>query len=504
MPQIINTNISSLTAQRNLNSSQESLNVSLQRLSSGLRINSARDDAAGLAISNQFTSQIRGLNQAIRNANDGISVAQVAEGALGETTNLLQRIRELSIQSANATNGTNERNALQAEVSALTAEIDRIANTTSFGSRALLTGTFTNQAFQVGAQANEAIRVSISSARAEDLGQINEIAFTGFTTVGDSGVQTTLDSKIESQTLTFTVDGESTVVSVTDADSAQAISDKVNASVGGLSADARSGVRFDVSADDAGDTINLEINGTALAITGATTDADFGAALATAVQNSSALANFSVTDNGDGTVDLFDETGADINVQLASASAIVAGDADVPTITAQALDFDGATVGSALTLDANDEGSVITGDIQFTTSLTSSAFSAATSNDSGGIATGTAAISGTTTLGALRVDDIDISTVSGANQALGLVDAAIQSIDSQRGDLGAIQNRLQSTISNLTNVSENVASARSRIQDADFAVETANLTRNQILQQAGISVLAQANALPQQVLSLLQ
>ncbi|MFM7273060.1 MAG: flagellin, partial [Gammaproteobacteria bacterium] len=170
MPQVINTNIASLNAQRNLDKSQGTLNSSLQRLSSGLRINSAKDDAAGLSISQRFTSQIRGLNQAVRNANDGVSIAQVAEGALDETTNNLQRIRELAVQSANGSNGASEREALQAEVSQLLLEIDRNANTTRFGSKVLLDGTFGTQSFQVGAEANETISISLSSARATALG----------------------------------------------------------------------------------------------------------------------------------------------------------------------------------------------------------------------------------------------------------------------------------------------------------------------------------------------
>ena len=498
MPQLINTNISSLTAQRNLDSSQGSLNVSLQRLSSGLRINSARDDAAGLAISNSFTSQIRGLNQAIRNANDGISVAQVAEGALGETTNLLQRVRELSIQSANATNGSNERNALQAEVNALVSEIDRIANSTRFGSRSLLTGTFANQSFQVGAQANETIRVNIASARASDLGNINTVAFANFSLADATASAASPASPVLAQTLTFNVDGTDTAINVLAGESALSIADKVNASVGGLSADGRSGARITFGGVDAAtDGVTLTINGTSLGsvLAGGTGNSDLSAAVAAAIQGNSALSNLSVTDNG-GNIDIVDETGADISVTF---------DAEVDagtTINVAELAYDGtAGTNEAITLT---EGTIVTGDIQFTTSADGSAFTLATSNGSGGILTAAGPNTGTVTGGTLRVSDIDISTVSGANQALGLVDAAIQTIDSQRGDLGAIQNRLQSTIANLANVVENVSAARSRIQDADFAAETANLTRNQILQQAGISVLAQANALPQQVLSLLQ
>ena len=175
MPQVINTNIASLNAQRNLNTSQGALATSLQRLSSGLRINSAKDDAAGMAISDRMSSQVRGLNQATRNANDGISLAQIAEGALGETNNILQRIRELSIQSANATNSASDRLALQSEVNQLKAELDRIANTTSFNGLKLLDGNFVAQNFQVGAEANQTISVSVSGADSSTLG-INKVS----------------------------------------------------------------------------------------------------------------------------------------------------------------------------------------------------------------------------------------------------------------------------------------------------------------------------------------
>ncbi len=499
MPQIINTNIASLTAQRNLNNTQGSLETSLQRLSSGLRINSAKDDAAGLAISNAFTSQIRGLSQAVRNANDGISVAQVAEGALGETTNLLQRVRELAIQSANATNGSTERNALQAEVDQIISEIDRIANTTRFGSRSLLTGTFNNQAFQVGAQANETIRVSIASGRASDLGNINSVSFANFALADAEASAASPTSPVLAQTLTFNVDGTDTAVNVLAGESALSISDKINASVGGLSADAKSGARLTFVSNHVDDGVTLTINGTNIgAVTGATGTA-LGGAVAAAIQGNGALSNFAVTDNGDGTVDIVDETGADIAVTFTAAANTDGGD---PTLNVAEINYAG-TAGTNEAITAT-EGTIVTGDIQFTTSLEGSTFTAATSNGAGGILSAAGPNAGTVTGGTLRVDDIDISTVSGAQQALGLVDAAIQAIDSQRGDLGAIQNRLEATISNLQNVVENVTAARSRIQDADFAAETASLTKATILQQAGISVLSQANALPQQVLALLQ
>jgi len=510
MPQIINTNLASLNAQRNLNGTQGALDTALQRLSSGLRINSAKDDAAGLAISNQFTSQIRGLNQAVRNANDGISVAQVAEGALGETTNLLQRVRELAIQSANATNGSTERNALQAEANQLVQEIDRIANTTRFGSRSILSGTFTNQAFQVGAQANESIRVSIASARSEDIGRINTVAFTGFDSSDVSAAAASPTSTIGSQTLTFDVEGVETSISVAAGESALSIGDKINASVGGLTATARTGVELTFGATNAvTDAVTLEINGISLGSVAAGLGADpaaQGAAVAAAIQANNALSGLTVTDNADGTINVYDSTGADITVGVTAATDT--------TVALEELDFADATFttdtgtasGGSVTVGVA-ASAIVTGDLLFSTALGAGTATALfSSSGTAGITSSTteAAGAGTVTEGSLRVSDIDISSVSGAQQALGLVDAAIQSIDSQRGDLGAIQNRLESTIANLQNVVENVSAARSRIQDADFAAETAALTKATILQNAGIAILAQANALPQQVLALLQ
>ena len=268
----INTNVASLNAQRNLGVSQSNLAKSMQRLSSGLRINSAKDDAAGLAISDRMTAQIRGLNQAARNANDGISLAQTAEGALQETTNILQRMRELAVQSANDTNSTADRTSLQAEVTQLIAEIDRISTDTTFNGKGLLNGDITDAKFQVGANADQTISVTIAKAGSLDLG----------------------------------------------------------------------------------------------------------------------------------------------------------------------------------------------------------------------------------------VDTVDISSQTGSNSAITAIDTAIASVDTSRGDLGAVQNRFESTIANLNNVAENLSAARSRILDADIAQETSNMTKSNILQQAGVAILAQANQAPQLALSLLQ
>lgn len=495
MPQVIQTNIASLNAQRNLDKSQSALQTSLQRLSSGLRINSAKDDAAGLAIVQRFTSQVRGLDQAARNANDGISIAQVAEGALDESTNALQRIRELSIQSANGSNGAGERQNLQAEVDQLIAEVDRIATTTRFGSRLLLDGSFGSSSFQVGAQANETISFSIGSARATALG-INSLDATGGTVAG-----TVVTGSATVNGLDAVAVGDAFTVSTTDAagttltsnpivyaanSSAAEVAAALNsggASVG-VTAEATNSVVLD-NLSAAGDiTFNL-INGgtstTSTAIAATVSDPLDLTALANAINGQTGTTGITATFTTEGdksSLTLTSATGE--NIGIGSFANATAGNDTV--------DFGGSTLTEGGTVDAIKTGTV---------SLTSN-------NGSISLTNADAELTNVANSSFDAVSTIDISTEAGAQSAIAVVDAALDTIASQRADLGAVQNRLESTIANLSAVSENVSAARSRIQDADFAAETASLTKNQILQQAGISVLSQANTLPQQVLSLLQ
>ncbi len=384
MPQVINTNIASLNAQRNLNASQNALNVSLQRLSSGLRINSAKDDAAGLAISERFTAQIRGLNQAARNANDGISLAQTAEGALSEIGNNLQRIRELAVQSSNATNSASDRAALQVEVAQLLNEIDRVANQTSFNGVKLLDGSFAGAVFQVGANAGESITVS----------------------------------------------------SITDANVA-AIGSVSQASGAALSVAASSLTGFGTAIAAGGVTINgVDIG----AVGAASSAAERAGQLVNAINNVAAQTGVGAVYNT--------ATG---QITLSSAAAVtVAG-------------------------------------------TTNSATVAGWANGSVGTVTTTTGIAG-----------LDVSNYANAQLAIQLADSALSTVNSTRATLGAVQNRFQSVVTNLQTAAENLSASRSRIQDADFAAETASLTRAQILQQAGTAMLAQANALPNNVLTLLR
>ncbi len=501
MAQVINTNISSLNAQRNLDRSQGSLNTSLQRLSSGLRINSAKDDAAGLAIVDRMTSQIRGLNQAVRNANDGISVAQTAEGALQEGSNILQRMRELAIQSANDSNSANDRANIQKEVVQLQSELNRIAETTTFNGKNLLDGNFVTQQFQVGSNANETISVSIGSASATSIGadQIigsatqdniggaltavadatggnNVAADTAFVITGGLGtatLSTPLDATAAS--IAAQVNGESanTGVSAT-ASTTTTIS---NVSTGNVS--------FVLGSQDETQTAV----GTATSVSAVITSATDLTALRDAINAETARTGVTATLGATGaTIDLSNTTGHDITVADASNND-AADTATVLQVGGVAL-ADSDSTGSAAVTDSI----VVGGKLEFSSS---DSFLIQT--------TGTDIMAATSTSSSLSsVADIDLSTRQGSNDSLAVIDEALRFITDTRADLGAIQNRLDATISNLTNISENVSAARSRVQDADFASETANLTKNQILQQAGLSVLAQANAAPQSVLSLLQ
>ncbi|MGY0633012.1 flagellin [Luteimonas sp. A478] len=385
MMSVINTNTIALNAQRNLSTNSASLSTTIQRLSSGLRINSAKDDAAGLAISERFSTQIRGMNQAARNANDGISLAQTAEGALGEIGNNLQRIRELAVQSSNATNSSSDRAALQKEVEQLTAEIGRVAQQTSFNDTNLLDGSFSGVAFQVGANAGQLITVDgITNANTDALGGTMFAASTA--------------------TITAPAD-ENTDVSFT----------------------------------------SIQINGVDLDDITVAASGDTAAATQTSAVNA--------------LVGAINARSAELGV-VAEADATTAGQVNVSS-------YSEGTSAIAFT---------ITGATPTNPAPTAQSF----------------------------VGDVDISTFAGAQQAIAIMDNALGNVNDARADLGAIQNRFSSVVANLQTTSENLSASRSRIMDTDFAAETAELSRTQILQQAGTAMLAQANQIPQNVLSLLR
>ncbi|MCU7921798.1 MAG: flagellin [Candidatus Thiodiazotropha sp. (ex Dulcina madagascariensis)] len=494
MAMVINTNISALNTQRSLNNSQSSLATSMQRLSTGLRINSAKDDAAGLGITDRMTSQVRGLNQAIRNAGDAISLSQTAEGSMQEATNLLQRMRELAIQSANDSNSSADRANLQKEVAQLQQELNRIADTSTFNGKQLLDGTFSAQKFHVGSNANETISVSVTSIRATSLGNQAVSANTNVGGALTAAADASGGNNVAAQNLTISGQASSGALAVAIDDAASDIAALVNgaSATTNVTATASNSVAIDglslagtvsltLSSSNSGGTV-----GSALTVSAAITTTDYGA-LADAINAVSASTGVSAVLAADSqSITLENTTGHDINV----VDFVHSGDA------AETLDVGGVTLtGPTGGVPTVTDSLVVGGTVSFSSSGT---FVVATD-------TGTTVMGAASTSSALSsVASIDVGTQSGSNNALDVLDQALRSISDARADLGAIQNRLESTIANLSNISENVTAARSRVQDADFAAETSNMTRAQILQQAGVAMLSQANAQPQLVLSLLQ
>jgi flagellin len=529
MPQIINTNIASLNSQRNLNTSQTQLATALQRLSSGLRINSAKDDAAGLAIAERFTTQIRGLNQAARNANDGISLSQTAEGALGELTNNLQRIRELAVQAANSTNSASDRAALDQEVQQRLAEVDRIASQTSFNGQKILDGTFGNASFQVGANVGETISISLStSMKGADIGSYVNSSSTESVAVTPTETQTvgtiTATTDVGSYTGvtssnfdgsnfsingTFINDSTDYAGSATEqgAGSAYAKAAAINASgVAGVSASATNVLTFSAVGGTPGtdDFLALTTVGTGsdiayeLTING---QAVFTKAIDAATDEVSidevvAAINDFTSDTGVSASNV----GGDLQLTAADGRDITIGESILDTGTSTVAQTVGTSVFGAF--DAGGATNEIDVDQEFTHR------GSLTLQSSGNVTLGgTQALAGfsATLLSATsNLSSQNVLDVTAANNTILSIDAALTSVSTLRSTFGAIQNRFESTISNLQATAENLTASRSRIQDTDFASETAALTRAQILQQAGTAMLAQANALPNQVLTLLR
>ena len=475
MSMTINTNLASLTAQNNQSMSANALQTAITRLSSGLRINSAADDAAGLAISDRMTAQINGLNQAAQNANDGISLAQIADGALSSVSNDLQRMRELAVQSANATNSSSDRAALQQEVAQLETEIDRVATQTQFNGINLLDGSFTAQQFQVGANSGQTIAISsIASARASALG-----VYQGFNLTSQSiGTASNVP-----QPLTVTVGGGAAISLGSVAIDAKAQAAAItSANIAGMVATANATTvpaGTSTAAASAAGTATYTINGIGISIAGATGAGALSSNRANAVAaiNAQSAATGAVaTDTGSG-ISLTAADGRNISLAYAAGSFTGSAAADFGL---SATPITGGTLNISYSAPSGTSGNVVfaqAGGLNSTTAIAS---------------TGTA------------VSAIDISSVAGSNAALTAIDAALQTVNSTRANLGAVQNRFSATIQNLQTGSENMTASRSRIQDANFAAETANLSRAQVLQQAGTAMVAQANQMPQQVLQLLK
>jgi flagellin len=615
MAMVINSNIMSLNAQRNLTLSQNELNTSMERLTSGKRINSAADDAAGLAIANRMTSQVRGLDQAVRNANDGISLIQTAEGALEESTNILQRMRELSIQSANGTYSEGNRSTLNAEVAQLKEELNRISETTSFNGQKVLDGSLGKVDLQVGSESNETIGFEVGATDTKSLGlgggadivgattseanlqaaliqmdggttydmkvngvsvgdlstfdatsSLNDVlgamndavstvtfdAIASFTAAGagdgifsgDKGLVINIASKdVETGDLANNV----TTLRIQNTSSMDDLIDKINEQGAGLvEASLTDDGRLNITSTEAAQMVvtasdNVTVaSPTGVAATGVTAIGMTTAQAGAVTQK----AQLTITSNdGEGVRVTYDDvaaaniTGVDVRHEagtltgrtapVAGTANINAGDVTLNGVTLGEYDFSKDYDGNATAAQSSDliawfnsysEETGVTASLDDTDDPGSTYVLRLTSQDGSEIslsykdATVSAAME--TKLGlqetnavsgyGANVDSIDISTVSGAQKAIGIIDGALEQINSTRGDLGAVSNRLDFTINNLSSISENVSAARSRVEDADFAKESANLSRAQVLQQAGTAMLAQANAAPQQVLSLLQ
>lgn len=504
MPQVINTNIASLNAQRALNGSQNDVSTALQRLSTGLRINTAKDDAAGLAISERFTSQINGLNQAVRNSNDALSLTQTAEGALGETTALLQRVRELAVQSANATNSATDRTALQAEVNQLLSEVDRIATTTTFNDVQLLDGTFTSKEFQVGSNAGQTIAVTLAGASKSDLGVYKLDAVS--TTTANAGSSSTTAAAgtpgangTSAQTLTISgAVGSTSTAEVAAGSSAATFATAVNAveASTGVSAKATNVVIIDNLQADGTVAFTLDDGaGNSAAISATVTTGDL-TNLSNSINAATSSTGISATVSG-GTLTMTQATGRDVRITNATNTAAT-GDFDVSSTIAN------GSKGDTTTLDVSDATADSVTATGFITMKSTDSFSVSTEDAETAGSILEAAADTALTASQSNLGSVNISSVSGATAALDVLDGAIAKLSSERAAIGAMQNRFESVVSNLSLASQNASSARSAIMDADFASETAALTRGQILQQAGIAVLAQANAAPQNVLALLQ
>jgi len=550
----VNTNITSLGVQKNLNRASDALGTSMSRLSSGLKINSAKDDAAGLQIGNRLTSQIKGLSVAVKNANDGISIAQTAEGAMQESTSILQRMRELSLQSANGSNSDDDRTSLQQEFTALSGELTRIANTTTFGGRNILDGSFQNIGFQIGASANETISFGMTDISSTGLkGTYSEASVAGGTT---SLSATTTGAVVSNYNVTagafttltadetLTVNGKT--VDLTTGDDVDAAITKINAATadtgvtasknatGNLvfSSNAAFSIKSSVASADSGvsdtDTpaavglnaaAQISVNGTSIDLAANSTLAQVVTAINTETANTGVTAALDK-----GRLILTSEDGKDITLANGSDATtgpgalakvgLTAGKSEAKVTEDTSVTLNGVEVKfqKGATLD-NVVSAINSASTGVTASKTSdgklSLFSDADikiedgSSGKGLDALGLTAGSTTAVGMETTVSNLSITDAKSSQIAIQALDAAIAQVDSQRAQLGAVQNRFDSTVANLNSISENSTAARSRVQDADFASETAELTKQQTLQQASTAILSQANQLPSSVLKLL-
>ncbi len=580
MPLVINTNVASLNAQRQLVQSGNDMNQAMERLASGRRINTARDDAAGLAISNRQTSQIRGLDQAIRNANDGVSLIQTAEGALDEVTNILQRMRELSIQSANGIYSEVDRATLDAEVQQLKSEIDRIANSTTFNGQPLLDGSLGDVALQVGSEANQTIDLSIQGFSTGSLGSssgdlvgeemangladltalaggdelvINDVAISALTTSTNVNeamaiINADLDGKgVEASTLVSYISnsagngvlvpgtdlvltltdgaGNDQVYRITDTSSMDELVDKINNETT-IEAKLNDSGKLVLSAEGA-ETLVVADGSSGQSATGAASSSETENFRLVLTDTSRGGAGVKIEAGTGVTATELDNLGINVqdddkNLLGATLTTTASNDINAGDLIINGVEIGAISVGTSTALDIDNVVEAInllserTGVVAFEAAGNASRLGLrSTTGDNisikygdGSTAADVEALTGlqeqNSAEGSGAVSGIQIGTTAGAQAAISVIDVALEQINSTRSELGAINNRLDFTMSNLANVSEKTSSARSRIVDADFAAETSMLSRSQVLQQASQAMLAQANAQPQQVLSLLQ
>ena len=494
MSLFINTNIASLYAQDNLANSQSSLATSIQRLSSGLRINSAKDDAAGMAIAARMTSQIGGMTQAAQNANDGISMAQTAEGALAQVTNDLQTMRNLSVQAANGTNSSGDRASIQASIAQLQADISQISSNTQYNGLNLLDGSLSNVQFQTGANAGQTINASIGTSAANSIGNYQLNANGTMTAAVAAASGTSPVNTVAAQTLTVNGNGATATATIAASASAYAIAQAVNTATanGNTNVKATALTTATLGNFTAGGAVSFTLfgsNTTGVSISATMSSTTDVAGLAAAINAQSSTTGITAVANN-GSLALTQAQGYDIKIQAF-------------TNGTNKVDLTGSS-GSAVTLTSGGtDSSTVGGEVTFNSS---NGYTVASSAPTG-LFTSAAGVGNAG--GLVAVSTIDVTKLTngiptGANSALNVVDSAINYINGLRANLGALQNRFMNAQSSLQTTSTNMQQARSRIQDTDFAAETANLTHNQILSQAGTAMLAQANALPNSVLTLLK
>ncbi|MBA8198363.1 flagellin FliC [Citrobacter freundii] len=497
MAQVINTNSLSLLTQNNLNKSQSTLSSAIERLSSGLRINSAKDDAAGQAIANRFTSNIKGLTQASRNANDGISIAQTTEGALNEINNNLQRVRELSVQASNGTNSDSDLSSIQAEITQRLSEIDRVSGQTQFNGVKVLAGDNTLK-IQVGANDNETISINLKEITSSTLG-LNTFSVTGDKAatadqlVKDFGATGNMNYKLGADN--YAVDVKSGAVTVQTGGTGAFAAAFVGAADGKLTASATN-----VQVNPATQATADEAATAAAAVTAGGPNAKFTfkgtewTAAATNTANTDGNGKFTATIDG-----------STITMDISGAAAGVNG---TMTLSGGNIYEQGAAGSDKLTTHVNNvaaKESDLVAAKATKTGGTLTANAVAYTVDANGVVSEGGETTFVKNAGTANASLVKQSQASEATRnQLKLIDTALAQVDTLRGDLGAVQNRFDSTITNLGNTVNNLTSARSRIEDADYATEVSNMSKAQILQQAGTSVLAQANQVPQNVLSLLR